>query len=278
MAIKLDGKLVSSIIREEIKQEVLEILNDQEDRAPHCAVVLVGDDPASSTYVKNKEKAFKDVFMMSSTYRLDNSITQKELLDIIHLLNNDDDIDGILVQLPLPKHIDSKVIIEAIDPNKDVDGLTMVNQGKLYSGIGLEPCTPAGVIELLRRYEIDLAGKHCVVVGRSDLVGRPLSVLLLKENGTVTICHSKTSDLKAITQQADVLLVAIGQKQFITPEYLKEGVVLVDVGIHRHLGKIVGDCDPSCYDKTSYYTPVPGSVGPMTITMLLKNTLKAFNL
>lgn len=278
MAIKLDGKLVSSIMREEIKQEVLGILNDQEDRAPHCAVILVGDDPASHTYVKNKEKAFKDVFMMSSTYRLDASTTQKELLDIIHLLNNDDDIDGILVQLPLPKHIDSKVIIEAIDPKKDVDGLTTVNQGKLYSGTGLEPCTPAGVIELLKRYEIELAGKHCVVVGRSDLVGRPLSVLLLKENGTVTICHSKTKDLKAMTQQADVVVVAVGKKQLITPDYLKEGVILVDVGIHRHLGKIVGDCDPSCYDKTSYYTPVPGSVGPMTITMLLKNTLKAFNL
>lgn len=278
MAIKLDGKLVSSQIREELKQSVIEILNDQEERAPHCAVILVGDDPASQTYVHNKEKAFKDVFMMSSTYRLDSFTTQEQLLEIIDLLNKDDEIDGILVQLPLPKHIDSKVIIEAIDPKKDVDGLTMINQGKLYSGTGLEPCTPAGVIELLKRYEIDLVGKHCVVVGRSNLVGRPLSVLLLKENGTVTICHSKTRDLRAITQQADVLVAAMGQKQFITPDYLKEGVILVDVGIHRHLGKIVGDCDPSCYDKTSYYTPVPGSVGPMTITMLLKNTLKAFNL
>lgn len=272
----LDGKHMSSVIREELKIEVIKILNDLKGRAPHCAVVLVGNDPASATYVKNKENAFKKIGMMSTTYRLNEDATQEEVNEVVKHLNNDDEIDGILVQLPLPKHLDSTQVIRLINPNKDVDGLTPQNQGLLMVEEGIKPCTPLGVVELLKRYDIEISGKNVVVIGRSDLVGRPVALLMLKENATITICHSRTKDLKKVTQEADILIVAMGRPEFIDDSYVKDGAVIVDVGIHREHNEIVGDVNPVAFEKSFAYTPVPGGVGPMTITMLLHNTLKAY--
>lgn len=272
----LDGKHMASVIVDEVKQEVYKILNDQEGRAPHCAVLLVGNNPASKAYVGSKERMFKKVGMTSSVYRIEEDVTQKQLQEIIDHLNADDEVDGILVQLPLPKHIDAKPIIESVDPLKDVDGLTIMNQGYLLRDEGLKPCTPLGVVELLKRYDIEIKGKHVVVIGRSDLVGRPAAMLMLKENATITITHSATTNLKELTQQADILIVAMGRAGYIDASYVKDGAVIVDVGIHRENGEIVGDVQQEAFDKSSYYTPVPGGVGPMTIAMLMSNTLKAY--
>lgn len=276
MAKKLDGKQMAAVIVEEVKQEVTKILNDKEGRAPHCAVLLVGDNQASKAYVASKEKMFKKVGMTSSVYRIEADVTQEQLQEVVDNLNQDEEVDGILVQLPLPKHLNAKPIIESVDPTKDVDGLTIENQGYLLRDEGLKPCTPLGVVELLKRYDIPIAGKNCVVIGRSDLVGRPAAMLMLKENATITITHSGTENLKEHTQTADILIVAMGNAGYIDESYIKEDAVVVDVGIHRVDGKIVGDVTQDVFDKSSYYTPVPGGVGPMTIAMLMSNTLLAY--
>lgn len=272
---ELNGKIVSESLRAKLKEDVATLL-DQGYRAPHCAVILVGEDVASQTYVKNKENAFKSVGMISSTYRLSATVSLEELLSMIQTLNQDDEVDGILVQLPLPRHLNTETIIQAIAPEKDVDGLTELNQGKLLSNSGMIPCTPAGILEILKYYEYSLTGKKAVVIGRSKLVGLPISLLLQKENCTVTMCHSKTKDLSSWTQQADLLVVAMGKPGFIKETDISENTTVIDVGIHRMDGKLVGDCDPAVYEKALNYTPVPGGVGVMTVTMLLKNTFVAY--
>lgn len=271
----LDGKQMASVIQDEVKQQVSEII-DSGARAPHCAVLLVGNNPASAAYVASKERMFKKVGMTSSVYRIEEDITQEKLQELVDYLNDDQDVDGILIQLPLPKHLDPKPLLESVKPRKDVDGLTILNQGLLLKQDGLKPCTPLGVVELLKRYDIPIEGKNCVVIGRSDLVGRPAAMLMLNENATVTITHSGTTNLKEHTKQADILIVAMGRAGFIDESYIKEGAVVVDVGIHRQDGKLVGDVDPEAFEKTSYHTPVPGGVGPMTIAMLMSNTLLAY--
>ena len=266
----IDGKLISSQIRDEIAENVKKL-----KRKPGLAVIIVGEDPASQIYVRNKEKACEQVGFYSKTYRLNQEATTCELLNLINVLNFDDKIDGILVQLPLPKHIDEKAVIEAIKPEKDVDTFSEKNTGKIMIGTQtISPCTPSGIIELLKRYNIDICGKTCVVVGRSNIVGKPMAMLLLQENGTVTICHSKTENLKEITKTADILVVAIGKSKFITRDMIKNNAVIIDVGMNRdENGKLSGDVDfENVKDIVSYITPVPGGVGPMTITMLLKNT------
>lgn len=266
----IDGKLISSQIRDEIAENVKKL-----KRKPGLAVIIVGEDPASQIYVRNKEKACEQVGFYSKTYRLNQEATTYELLNLINVLNFDDKIDGILVQLPLPKHIDEKAVIEAIKPEKDVDTFSEKNTGKIMIGTQtISPCTPSGIIELLKRYNIDICGKTCVVVGRSNIVGKPMAMLLLQENGTVTICHSKTENLKEITKTADILVVAIGKSKFITRDMIKNNAVIIDVGMNRdENGKLSGDVDfENVKDIVSYITPVPGGVGPMTITMLLKNT------
>lgn len=271
----LDGKQMASVIQDEVKQQVSEII-DSGAREPHCAVLLVGNNPASAAYVASKERMFKKVGMTSSVYRIEEDITQEKLQELVDYLNDDQDVDGILIQLPLPKHLDPKPLLESVNPRKDVDGLTILNQGLLLKQDGLKPCTPLGVVELLKRYDIPIEGKNCVVIGRSDLVGRPAAMLMLNENATVTITHSGTTNLKEHTKQADILIVAMGRAGFIDESYIKEGAVVVDVGIHRQDGKLVGDVDPEAFEKTSYHTPVPGGVGPMTIAMLMSNTLLAY--
>lgn len=272
----LDGKQTAQEILKEIKEEIVELIDD-EQRVPHLAVILVGSDPASQTYVKNKAKACQKNGLLSSVYELEAKTTQEELIEAIHFLNQDDEVDGILVQLPLPKHIDEISVINAIDPSKDVDGLHPVNAGRLsLNQEGFVPCTPKGIMTLLKHYDINVSGKEVVIVGRSHLVGKPLSQLMLNENATVTVCHSKTKDLKSHTTKADILVVAIGRQEFIHDEYVKEGAVLVDVGINRDEYGIHGDCDESAYQKTSYYTPVPKGVGPMTIAMLIENTMESY--
>ncbi len=276
MAILIDGKAVSAAERELIKEQIsgMEI-------KPGLAVILVGEDPASQVYVRNKKKACADVGIYSESYDLPAETSQAELPELIDKLNNKDDIHGILVQLPLPKHIDENAVINAIVPEKDVDAFHPINVGKIMTGdYDFLPCTPAGVMCLLKHYNIDPSGKECVVVGRSNIVGKPQAMLLLHANGTVTICHSRTKDLKAKCLEADILVVAIGKPDFITGDMVKEGAVVVDVGINRkNDGKLTGDVDfDSVEPKASYITPVPGGAGPMTITMLLKNTVKAAEL
>lgn len=283
----IDGRKVASIIKENIKKEVAHLI-DHQDQSPHLAAVLVGNDPASETYVASKEKQAKEVGIISSVYRYPENISEEELLKVIDFLNNDDEIDGFIVQLPLPAHIDEDKIINAIDPKKDVDGFTPVSLGNLVLGKpGFVSATPAGIMELIKAYHIDLEGKHCVVLGRSNIVGRPISILLSQKNefanATVTLCHSRTQNIEEITRQADVLICAIGQPQYVKASMVKEGAVVIDVGIHRlpdpakEKGyRLVGDVDfDEVYKKASYITPVPGGVGPMTIAMLLKNTLMA---
>ncbi len=276
MAILIDGKLVSYAQREEIKEQISKMTVK-----PGLAVILVGEDPASQVYVRNKKKACADVGIYSESYDLPAETTQEELLVLIDRLNKKDDIHGILVQLPLPKHIDETAVINAILPEKDVDAFHPVNVGKIMTGdYDFLPCTPAGVMCLLKHYNIDPSGKECVVVGRSNIVGKPQAMLLLHANGTVTICHSRTKNLKAKCLEADILVVAIGKADFITGDMVKEGAVVVDVGINRKAdGKLTGDVDFATVEsKASYITPVPGGAGPMTITMLLKNTVKAAEL
>ena len=277
MAKLIDGKLVSSKIRLEISQETAEFIQ-KTGIQPHLVVIIVGNDAASMTYVKNKKKACEDVGFKSTVIELPEETPEVELLEQIKELNEDLTVHGILVQLPLPKHIDEQKVIDTISVKKDVDGFHPYQVGALVSGLPcLKPCTPSGVIELLKAYNIDMTGRHAVIVGRSHIVGKPLIQLLLDENATVTVCHSRTQNLAEFTKSADILIVAIGRAHFITADMVKEGAVVIDVGINRlETGKLVGDVlYDEVFEKVSYITPVPGGVGPMTITMLLKNTLKA---
>ena len=277
MAKIIDGKAVSQHLRQEIASEV-EALRKEKGITPGLAVVLVGDDPASAVYVRNKKRACEATGIRSSVYALPAQTTEDELLALLQTLNGDDAVDGILVQLPLPQHISEEKIISAIDPSKDVDAFHAVNVGKIMLGkYDFLPCTPAGVMELLRYYGIPVAGKDCVVVGRSNIVGKPQAMLLLAQNGTVTICHSRTENLADKTKNADILVVAVGRPDFITGEMIKPGATVIDVGINRKTdGKLCGDVHFESAEKVAgAITPVPGGVGPMTITMLLKNTLKA---
>ena len=268
----IDGKKISNEIKNEIKQEVSKL--KEKGIEPTLAVVLVGEDPASKIYVSNKKKACEYVGIRSLSYLLPKETTEEELLSLVQTLNNREDIHGILVQLPLPSHIQEEKVIMSIDPKKDVDGFHPINVGALSIGKkAFLPCTPAGIIELLKRSDISIEGKHCVVIGRSNIVGKPISMLLLRENGTVTVCHSKTVNLKELCQQGDIIVAAIGKANFITADMIKPGAVLIDVGINRlENGKLCGDIDfNDCKDKVSAITPVPGGVGPMTIAMLLYN-------
>lgn len=277
MAIILDGKQLSKKIKNDVKLETAELINKY-DKKPHLVVILIGEDPASETYVRSKEKSSKAAGLESTVIKKDASITEEELISLIQQLNKDDDVHGILLQLPIPKHIDSEKVINLIDPSKDVDGFSNHHVARLNKGLeALVPCTPLGIMEILDAYEIDLEGKHAVVMGRSQIVGKPMASLLLKANATVTVTHSRTKDMKAITKQADILVVAIGKAKMVDASYIKEGAVLIDVGISRIDGKLYGDIDfDSVQDKAGYITPVPGGVGPMTIAMLLKNTLTCY--
>lgn len=277
MAVIIDGKATAQAVRGALRDEVAAFVAEKKT-APGLAVVIVGSDPASQVYVRNKHKACGEVGMYSEVHELPAETTEDELLLLIDKLNKDAKIHGILVQLPLPKHLDEEKVILAIDPKKDVDAFHPQNVGKIMIGnFSFVPCTPAGVMELLKHYNIDPAGKHCVIIGRSNIVGKPQAMLMLKENATVTICHSKTADLAQITKSADILVAAVGKANFVTADMVKEGAIVIDVGINRNAdGKLCGDVDFSSVEPmASYITPVPGGVGPMTITMLLKNTLTA---
>ena len=277
-AIRMDGKMVSAKVRGSILEEVNK-LKEQGVR-PGLAVIIVGEDPASQVYVRNKERACEECGFYSEKYALPEETTQEQLLELIEELNHNPRIDGILCQLPVPKHIDDQAIIDAISPEKDVDAFHPVNIGKIMVGnFDFLPCTPAGVMQLLEEYGIDPQGKNCVVVGRSNIVGKPMSMLLLHKHGTVTICHSRTKNLKEVCAQADILVAAVGKADFVTADMVKEGATVIDVGMNRKDGKLCGDvCFDEVNEKAAYLTPVPGGVGPMTITMLMKNTLKAAKL
>lgn len=272
----IDGKKISQEIKDELREKVVSLKNEGKEAA--LAVILVGNDPASTVYVGNKKKACEYIGIRSQSYELPEDTSEDELLELIEKLNQDDSVNGILVQLPLPEHISEDKIIRAISPLKDVDGFHPQNVGKLVIGEeGFVPCTPAGIIFLLKRSGIEIEGKNCVVVGRSNIVGKPMALLMLRENATVTVAHSRTRNLKEICRQADILIVAIGKPQFITSEYIKEGAVVIDVGIHRdENNKLCGDVK---YDEvaehTSAITPVPGGVGPMTIAMLMHNCVES---
>ncbi len=275
----IDGKKVSAEVKAQVAKETEEL--KQQGITPGLAVVIVGDDPASRVYVNNKKKACEVVGFKSEEYALPAETTQEELLELVNTLNNKKDINGILVQLPLPKHLDEKEVIEAINPIKDVDAFHATNVGKIMIGdYDFLPCTPAGVMEMLASYNIDVNGKNCVVIGRSNIVGKPMAMLLLHKNGTVTICHSRTQNLKEVCAGADILVAAVGIPKFVKADMVKEGAVVIDVGMDRdENGKLCGDVDfENVKDKTSYITPVPGGVGPMTIAMLMKNTIKACRL
>ena len=275
MAHLIDGKAISQQIKDELKVEVAEL--NKNGIFPCLAVVQVGQDPASCVYVNNKKKACEYIGIKSLAFELEDSITEPELLHLIAELNVNDEVHGILVQLPLPKHIDENKVIKTIAPEKDVDGFHPETVGNMCIGTkGFLPCTPAGVIQLLKRSNIQIEGKECVVVGRSNIVGKPMAMLLLRENGTVTITHSRTADLKAVCKRVDILIAALGKPKFITSEYVKEGAVVIDVGIHRdENNKLCGDVDfDDVVDKVSAITPVPGGVGPMTIAMLMNNCVE----
>lgn len=273
----LDGKALSLKIREELKKEVEEI--SKNGRTPGLAVVIAGDDPASRKYVNNKNRACKEIGMISREYALPADVSEDELLALVHKLNHDDEIDGILVQLPLPAGINERRIIEAISPDKDVDAFHPENVGRIMIGGGtFLPCTPAGIMELIKLTGIDVCGKECVVVGRSNIVGKPMSMLLLAANGTVTVCHSKTENLAEVTKRADILVVAVGRANMITADMVKPGAVVIDVGMNRlESGKFVGDVEfDSVSEVAGAITPVPGGVGPMTIAMLMRNTVSGY--
>ena len=272
----IDGKEVAASVRESIKKEV-EVL-EKDGKKTGLAVIIVGNNPASRVYVNNKKKGCAEVGMESFEYALPEETTTDELLELVEKLNNDTAVDGILCQLPLPKQIDEKKVLNAIAPNKDVDAFHPVNTGHIMIGDhSFLPCTPAGIMEMLKYYNISVEGKECVVIGRSNIVGKPMAMLLLGQNGTVTICHSKTKNLKEVTRRADILVAAVGKAYFVTEDMVKDGAVVIDVGMNRNAdGKLCGDVDfDKVKDKCSFITPVPGGVGPMTITMLLKNTLTA---
>ena len=272
----IDGKKISQVIKDELKEKAAAMAKEGKKAA--LAVIQVGNDPASSVYVRNKKKACEYIGIESLSYELPEETTEEELVALIEKLNADAGVNGILVQLPLPEQINEEKIIQTISPDKDVEGFHMQNVGALCTGgKGYVSCTPLGIITLLKRSGIEIAGKRCVVMGRSNIVGKPMAMLLLRENGTVTICHSKTQDMKEITRQADILVVAIGKPKFVDETYVKEGAVVIDVGIHRNAeNKLCGDVD---FDKvaphTSAITPVPGGVGPMTIAMLMNNCVSS---
>lgn len=277
MAKIIDGKAISAQIREEIAEKV-KLYNEKTGLRPGLAVIIVGENPASQVYVRNKKKACEQVEFNSWVYEMPESTTQDELNALIDQLNGDPGVHGILVQLPLPKHLDEEEVILRIKPEKDVDAFHPYNVGRITIGDPkFLPCTPAGIMELLKRSNIEISGKECVVIGRSNIVGKPMALLLLAENGTVTVCHSRTKNLKEVCRRADILVVAIGRADFITADMVKEGAVVIDVGMNRNTeGKLTGDVDfASVSEVASYITPVPGGVGPMTITMLLQNTLTA---
>lgn len=272
----IDGKKISQEIKDELKEKVAKMA--EEGKKIALAVIQVGNDPASSVYVRNKKNACAYIGIESLSYELPEETTEAELVALVEKLNQDDKVNGILVQLPLPKHIDEEKIIQTISPTKDVDGFHMQNVGALCVGSkGFVSCTPLGIIELLKRSGIEIAGKNCVVLGRSNIVGKPMGLLLLRENGTVTICHSKTENIKEIAKQADILVVAIGKPKFVDETYVKEGAVVIDVGIHRNAeNKLCGDVDfEKVAPHTSAITPVPGGVGPMTIAMLMNNCVSS---
>ena len=277
MAQLIDGKAVSAAVKAEVAEETAK-LREEKGLKVGLAVVIVGNNPASRVYVNNKKKACEAVGFQSFEYALDESTTQEQLLDLVNVLNRDDRVNGILVQLPLPKHIDEKAVINAISPEKDVDAFHPINVGKIMIGeYSFLPCTPAGVMRLIESTGTDITGKQCVVIGRSNIVGKPQAMLLLQKNGTVTICHSKTKNLKEVCLGADILVVAIGRANFVTGDMIKEGAVVIDVGMNRlDNGKLCGEVEfESAEKKASFITPVPGGVGPMTIAMLMKNTLTA---
>jgi methylenetetrahydrofolate dehydrogenase (NADP+)/methenyltetrahydrofolate cyclohydrolase len=293
----LDGAAIAASIKQEVAEEVR--LLAAKGIRPGLAAVLVGNVAASEIYVRSKVQTCADLGLFSELITPPDSVTTEEMLDLVHALNDRDDIDGILIQLPLPKQVDTKALLDAVLPEKDVDGFHPVNAGRLQAGRpALAPCTPAGVIEILKRSGLPIGGQHAVVVGRSDIVGKPVAMLLLHENATITICHSKTRDLGAVTREADILIAAIGRPGFITPEMVKSGATIIDVGINRITTReefdrffsgdakreaafakrgstIVGDVDPKAFQKAGAYTPVPGGVGPLTIAMLMANTVRA---
>lgn len=276
----LDGKALSNKVKEEVKVEVSQLV-EQKGIKPGLAVVLVGDDAASATYVNSKHKACETAGIYSEVHTKDSSTTQEELLQLIEKMNNDPKLDGILVQLPLPKHIDTTVVLEAINPLKDVDGFHPYNVGRMVSNLdAFLPATPFGVIRMFEEYSIELSGKNVVVIGSSDIVGKPMASLLTNAKATVTVCNSKTKDLKAHTSAADIVIIAVGVPHLLKADMLKDDAIVIDVGINRlDTGKLTGDADfEDCKTKCSHITPVPGGVGPMTIAMLLKNTLKAAKL
>lgn len=272
----IDGKEVSSYVKQQVKLQT-DILK-QQGITPCLAVIIVEGDPASRVYVNNKKRACEVCGIKSLEYALAGDVSEEELLALIDKLNNDSSVNGILCQLPVPKHIDEKKVIDAISPAKDVDGFSAENVGKIWLGdYSISPCTPMGVIELLDYYKIDVQGKNCVVVGRSNIVGKPMAALLLERNATVTVCHSKTKDLASFTKNADIIVAAVGRAGFITADMVSEGAVVIDVGINRLSdGKLAGDVDfEAVKEKASYITPVPGGCGPMTIAVLMKNTIEA---
>jgi len=275
----IDGKAIAQKIKEEVATKAKEFIRKKARRV--ClAVILVGNNPASEVYVKNKVMACSESSIKSVEYKLDKKVNKNDLLLLIEKLNSDSSVDGILIQLPLPKHLNEQEILQAVNSNKDVDGFTMINSSKLALGLDcLAPCTPSGCVELIKSTGQSIEGKHAVIVGRSNIVGKPLAQMLLNENATVTVCHSRTNDLAYHTRQADILIVAIGKKEFITGDMIKFGATVIDVGINRFEGKLYGDVEFDGASKVAgHITPVPGGVGPMTIAMLLKNTLKATKL
>ena len=277
MAKIIDGKEVSAQVKEQVKEEAAQ-LKAATGLQVGLAVVIVGNNPASRVYVNNKKKACEAVGFQSFEYALDEDTTQEELLELVEVLNENPQVNGILVQLPLPKQIDEKAIINAISPDKDVDAFHPSNVGRIMIGsYAFLPCTPAGVMELIASTGVSVSGKNCVVIGRSNIVGKPMAMLLLHQNGTVTICHSRTQNLKEICARADILVAAVGKENFVTADMVKEGAVVIDVGMNRlDNGKLCGDVDFAAVEpKAGYITPVPGGVGPMTIAMLMRNTLTA---
>lgn len=276
----LDGKILSAKIKEEVKVEVTQIVKEK-NITPGLAVILVGNDAASATYVASKAKACKDAGIYSVVHEMPESITQEELLETINMMNNNPKLDGILVQLPLPKHIDTTTVLEAINPLKDVDGFHPYNVGRMVSNLdSFLPATPFGVMRMFEEHNIELSGKDVVVIGSSDIVGKPMASLLINKKATVTVCNSRTKDVKAHTSKADIVIIAVGVPYLLKEDMVKDGAVVIDVGINRlDTGKLVGDADfEGLKNKCSHLTPVPGGVGPMTIAMLLKNTIKAANL
>ena len=277
MAKIIDGKVISAAVKQRIADEVATLKETK--GVPGLAVIIVGEDPASKVYVANKKKACEQIGMLSEEYALPEATTNEELLALINELNNKKEINGILCQLPLPKHLDEELVINSILPEKDVDAFHPQNVGKIMTGdYDFLPCTPAGIMEMLKYENIEVEGKTCVVIGRSNIVGKPMSMLLLHKNGTVTICHSKTKNLKEVCRSADILVAAVGRPNFVTEDMVKDGAVVIDVGINRlESGKLCGDVDfEKVKEKASYITPVPGGVGPMTIATLMQNTLTAF--